>query len=336
MSVCGLAEPARCLVPQVGETEKNRWLVGTYARANNKVYLIDYNEDDDQVTSTEYNHNSRVSFIATGSNKNLIITGHDDKATLWAMNETELESISQLPDTYKIKGCSWSNNGKQVIGYGNETMELFNLDKSMAFLQPQQKINCPEQGINAVQWNPHDDKQIGIAANTAIYEIDLRSGQKTCEITKAHELLVRNLDYNLNKPYHFASCGDDCMIRIWDARNTSKCLLQVSDHSHWVWGVSFNKYHDQLLLSCSSDCQVNLQSVVSVSSALLHESVFSPGQEEENKTTDGLVHSYDQHEHSVYSAAWSPADPWIFASVSFDGRVVVNFVPPEQKYKIIL
>ncbi|KAJ3262500.1 Protein tssc1 [Boothiomyces macroporosus] len=225
MSVCGLAEPARCLVPQVGETEKNRWLVGTYARANNKVYLIDYNEDDDLVTSTEYNHNSRVSFIATGSNKNLIITGHDDKATLWAMNETELESISQLPDTYKIKGCAWSNNGKQVIGYGNETMELFNLDKSMAFLQPQQKISCPEQGINAVQWNPHDDKQIGIAANTAIYEIDLRSGQ--------------------------------------------------------VWGVSFNKYHDQLLLSCSSDCQVNLQSVVSVSSALLHESVFSPGQEEE-------------------------------------------------------
>ncbi|KAJ3322938.1 Protein tssc1 [Boothiomyces sp. JEL0866] len=287
MSVLGLPLPARCLVPQVGETEKNRWLVGTFARASNKVYLIDYNEDDDEVTSTEYNHNPRVSFIATGSNKNLIITGHDDMATLWSMNDTELESLSQLPENYKIKGCAWSNNGKQVIGYGNETIELYNLDKSMAFLQTQQKINCPEQGVACVQWNPHDDKLVGIAANTSVHEIDLRSGQKTCEILNAHELSVRNIDYNLNKPYHFATCGDDCMVRIWDSRNTIKSLLEISDHTH---------------------C----------------------------KTTDGLVQSFDQHEHSVYSAAWSPADPWIFASVSFDGRVVVNFVPPEQKYKIIL
>ncbi|KAJ3276333.1 Protein tssc1 [Terramyces sp. JEL0728] len=177
MSVFGLQEPARCLVPQVGETEKNRWLVGTYARTNNKIYLIDYNEDDDEVTSTEFNHSPRISFIAAGPNKNLLVTGHDEMATLWSLKEAELESLSQLPDNYKIKGCSWSNNGKQIIGYGNENIELYNLDKSMAFLQQQQKITSPEQGINSVLWNPHDDKLIGIAANTSVYELDLRSGQ---------------------------------------------------------------------------------------------------------------------------------------------------------------
>jgi WD40 repeat protein len=54
------------------------------------------------------------------------------------------------------------------------------------------------------------------------------------------------------------------------------------------------------------------------------------------KPEDGLVSTYDQHEDSVYQVAWSPADPWIFASVSFDGRAVVNVVPQDHKYKIIL
>ncbi|KAJ3085619.1 Protein tssc1, partial [Quaeritorhiza haematococci] len=99
----------------------------------------------------------------------------------------------------------------------------------------------------------------------------------------------------------------------------------------------------------SSDCQVNLQSVVSVSSAPFADDEsqseteeqrreFSRGDDEygSNKPTDGLVLTYDQHEDSVYSVAWSNADPWIFASLSFDGRVVVNMVPRSHKYKIIL
>jgi len=32
-----------------------------------------------------------------------------------------------------------------------------------------------------------------------------------------------------------------------------------------VWSVAYNKFHDQLVLTSSSDCQVNLQSIVSIS-----------------------------------------------------------------------
>ena len=55
-----------------------------------------------------------------------------------------------------------------------------------------------------------------------------------------------------------------------------------------------------------------------------------------SKPRDGLVRSYDQHDDSVYGLAWSAGDPWIFASLSYDGQVVINVVPQEQKYKIIL
>ena len=50
---------------------------------------------------------------------------------------------------------------------------------------------------------------------------------------------------------------------------------------------------------------------------------------------DGLLKSFDDHEESVYAAAWSGADPWTFASLSYDGRLVINNVPREAKFKIL-
>jgi hypothetical protein len=51
---------------------------------------------------------------------------------------------------------------------------------------------------------------------------------------------------------------------------------------------------------------------------------------------DSLLKSYSDHEESVYGAAWSERDAWIFATLSYDGRVCVNHVPPAEKYKILL
>jgi WD40 repeat protein len=34
-----------------------------------------------------------------------------------------------------------------------------------------------------------------------------------------------------------------------------------------------------------------------------------------------LLNSYTDYEDSVYGLAWSSREPWIFASLSYDGRV---------------
>ena len=54
------------------------------------------------------------------------------------------------------------------------------------------------------------------------------------------------------------------------------------------------------------------------------------------KDGDKLIRTYDENEDSVYSVAWSAADAWIFAALSYDGRVVAHHVPPPEKYKILL
>ena len=63
--------------------------------------------------------------------------------------------------------------------------------------------------------------------------------------------------------------GEDRKLRIWDLRKPDQALTVLGAHSHWVWTVKYNRFHDQLLLSAGSSSSVNLWSVVSVSSAPL-------------------------------------------------------------------
>lgn len=157
---------------------------------------------------------------------------------------------------------------------------------------------------------------------------------------------------------------------------------QFGGHSHWVWQTAYNPQHDSLLLSASSDAQVNLWyhgsnadgSSKSGSKATAHTgSSQSRGFGKEQQK--GRAFTYDDHEDSVYcksgcmlrmdsaksidstlisvqqckmlllakavtaclaGAAWSCVDPWLFASLSYDGHLVANRVPNQTKYKVLL
>ena len=52
-------------------------------------------------------------------------------------------------------------------------------------------------------------------------------------IDNAHGQLVRDLDFNPNRQYYLASCGDDCLAKFWDVRNVVEPVKVLSDHSHW-------------------------------------------------------------------------------------------------------
>ena len=50
---------------------------------------------------------------------------------------------------------------------------------------------------------------------------------------------------------------------------------------------------------------------------------------------DNVISVYEEHEDSVYNVKWSTTDAWIFASLSYDGRLVINHVPTNEKYAIL-
>ena len=75
--------------------------------------------------------------------------------------------------------------------------------------------------------------------------------------------------------------------------------------------------------------------LVSVLHILIHD-VFITLCRAQEPLQDGVIATYEEHEDSVYAAEWSTADPWLFASLSYDGRLVINRVPRATKYRILL
>ncbi|NXS51838.1 EIPR1 protein, partial [Brachypteracias leptosomus] len=201
------------------------------------------------------------------------------------------------------------------------------------------------------RWRPHHNwKQIPVSGvQLALYRpfnfFNVFYRQIYC-IENAHGQLVRDLDFNPNKQYYLASCGDDCKVKFWDTRNVTEPVKTLEEHSHWVWNVRYNHSHDQLILTGSSDSRVILSNMVSISSEpfghMVDDDELSDQedqhQEEKIKEPlqDSVIATYEEHEDSVYAVEWSSADPWLFASLSYDGRLVINRVPRALKYHILL
>lgn len=117
------------------------------------------------------------------------------------------------------------------------------------------------------KWNPHlDGNQLATVASTAVTGFDLRCKGETWNIPLAHKFQVRDVDFNPNKQYFMATCGDDCAVRFWDVRSSKEHVKEVKAHSHWVWRVRYNPFHDQLLLTAGSDSRVLLHGISTISS----------------------------------------------------------------------
>lgn len=238
----------------------------------------------------------------------------------------------------------WNESGTKILAVGNSSFGIApiqNLSTIKYTTFPESLLNSNSLDISKIfasKWDPHNENEIYFSANSSLFGWDIKSSKEIFIIPNAHENLIRCIDVNPNKPHQIVSGADDCQIKLWDTRNVRLPIKQFSHHSHWIQDVSFNKFHDQLILSCSSDHQVNLHSIISISSAA---NIVKSDNESENEIgseipEDGIVACFEQHQESVYSVKWSNADPWIFASLSYDGLFAINFVPSIHKYKIIL
>lgn len=193
--------------------------------------------------------------------------------------------------------------------------------------------------LGSGRWYPHQlGSQVAATHGSSVRAWDLRTMKPSWCVEAAHVQLVRDLDFNPNMQYYMATCGDDCKTKFWDIRNTQQPLKELTDHSHWVWSVRYNASYDQLVLTCSSDQRVILSNLPSIASQPFGTMVDQEDTNKEEKdkpegSEEGVIQIYDDHEDSVYAVEWSAADFWTFASLSYDGRLVINKVPRSIKYK---
>lgn len=265
---------------------------------------------DTEILSTETFGSEIKTTEFNPTNSNLLATVIDNKVLLFNRAEAKSQVIAEVTgkNSQKFSGGLWSVGNQFVAIYENG-------------------LKCYDiRDVNHNAW----------------------------QIDDAHSQPVRCIDVNPNKAFHVATAGDDSSLKIWDVRNNKEPVFVRRDHKHWIFSVTFNKFHDQLLLTSSSDLKVNLTCVNSCSSeapnlqlqqspSTKDSSPRSSNDEEDyhhekkrNYLQDGLLETFEQHEDSVYCVEWSAADPWIFASLSYDGRLIVQRVPKKYKYQILL
>ncbi|XP_071836526.1 EARP-interacting protein homolog isoform X2 [Apostichopus japonicus] len=396
MRIASLHFNSRALTSLAAESDTIEFLVGTQSlKSDNQVHLLQFDEDNNSLNKKVFRHREGEIWQLTTSpgDRQIFASTYskivDNKtqfyATVWKLPEAEddsanepeiqgedehstqaktLEPLCQLEDRGfgSVVSVLWEpqSDGSRVISLTETHILLWDLNVSDTEAKLANSVALEAKGhpkFTAGRWNPHhNNTQIATANDTMIRGWDVRSMKEAYKIENAHNQLVRDLDFNPNKQYYLASCGDDCKVKFWDIRNPSAAVLSLSDHSHWVWSVRYNQFHDQLVLTSSSDSRVILTNTSSISSEpcgqLDDEKDSIDGEREENSDDEdelddlndrnkeplkeGVLATYEEHEDSVYAGEWSTADPWLFASLSYDGRMVINRVPRAVKYKILL
>uniref|UniRef100_A0A914VC64 Protein TSSC1 n=1 Tax=Plectus sambesii TaxID=2011161 RepID=A0A914VC64_9BILA len=363
--IYGLDHQARSMCGIVAEQDRAQFLVGTQTlKFENQVCLLDLDEDRNQISKNSFAHKEGEIWQLSScpSDASQVATCYSQldgckirpQCAVWSMNVREpsdttnqsLVPVARLPvpegsshvSCFHWQPISDGNNpsramalcdGKVIVVDAN-----FQGSQMQVVSQTQIESKAPMR-LNNGKWNPHNNcNVIAAAVESSVQAWDIRSMSSAFTIENAHVPVVRDLDFNPNRQYLIATCGDDCKMRFWDTRKTDKSLMTVAQHSHWVWSVRFNPIHDQLLLSCSSDARLLLLSAASLSSEPNNDSDLDDSRETE-RMADGVVRTYEEHEESVYCCDWAPNDPWIFASLSYDGRLIIGRVPRKVKYQIL-
>ncbi|CAB3365655.1 Hypothetical predicted protein [Cloeon dipterum] len=364
--IYGLEFQARALAAQLAETEAVRFYVGTQSlKFDNQVHRLELDEENNMIKREVFHHgDGEIWHIsASPTDKNVISTVYNHispeksctkHTAVWRTSDemnptTEIRNLklltklntSSMGDDIKCTHFHPTEENK-LLTVVDGTFAIWDLNAAGGSCDATTKGAIEGKGqpkFSTAKWNPHQGKShVATANDMFIRGWDTRTNQEAWLIESAHNQLVRDIDFNPNKQYFLASCGDDGNSKFWDIRKTKVPVVTRADHSHWVWCVRFNHFHDQLVLTSSTDSRVILLSAASISSEPFGHIVEEESANEDKPVPlkDGVLALYEEHEDSVYAVEWSSGDPWTFASLSYDGRLIINQVPKSEKYKLLL
>lgn len=370
-AVHALRYQSRCLVAQKGQNvsvEKHRFIAGTCSlHDDNEITVLEYREESNSIEAVSiYSHRNQIwALESSPSDSSLIITSYSSISSqkgvsIWRMSgqsKDEIEQSDALPNDDKleleevvsfpiwdnqsfINSVKWHQSNDNILLTDSKTVSTWSFTESSVKqscklpLGNDKIINKDGTGSCAV-WDPHSETNYAAAFDNNLYIIDNRKNDIISSLDNVHKGTIRDIDYNPNKAQMLITSGDDRCVKFWDLRNLKSPVINLDGHSHWVWSAKYNPFHDQLIISGGSDNLVNLWRVASCSSAPWLGNEDTDGNDSKDPP-DIKVKDIDQHEDSVYALAWSPADAWMFCSLSLDGRIILNHVPSTEKYKILL
>ncbi|OQR76351.1 protein TSSC1-like [Tropilaelaps mercedesae] len=361
----GIELHARTLVPYKevakGE-ERNTFLVGTQSlRSENHIHRLTYDDDNaNSLQKKSYPHRlGEIWHLAAQPETTLVascfnrVTNDGDScasgAAIFRMEDESLECLYEVQPPENV-GSEVRQIQFQPMAAANGRCFAALVDCQAVFYDVDSQKVMQSTNIEAkntlktfaFSFNPPGNL-LALNSDSTLRGVDVRSMVECWTVTNAHMNQIRSLDFNPNRSNVLATAGDDCAVKFWDLRNLERPVVSMRNHSHWVWSVRFNPCYDQLVLTGSSDSKVHLLRVASVCSDEVEAEVEQDADDEvksrnsnvKGEPKDVLLETFDDHEDSIYCTEWAPCDPFIFASISYDGRLVINRVPKEEKFRIL-
>ncbi|XP_049849660.1 EARP-interacting protein homolog [Schistocerca gregaria] len=310
------------------KVSKNCFLVGTQAlNQKNEVHLVEVNEELDNFSRIQiYAHPHEIwslSCCPTDSKKFFTVynTVPDFKCSLWRTSpKNKLREIGQLsrPESKQIKRVLWQPSDlDKVCTIDVESVHLWDA-QTLEHIQGTAG-NALGQ-FEAGCWTSRLGDQVLVTNRTEIQLFDFKSNKTSVCIEHAHEIFTRDIDVNLDNSHYLMSGGDDGRVKYWDLRNVKEPVMTYENHEHWVTQVRFNPFRPFLALSADSCGIVALHDFGSQSEQSGHDCDMV------GKLRNCRVKQYNDHGTTVTAICWGSVDmnPLVFASLSYDGRLVIN------------
>lgn len=394
----------------------SRFFVGTQSSTGeNLIYLFEYKDDNNNLAKVSCKFPFGECWHLATSNKHpnllTVVTslGGKQKISLfklpqelenpieddYGLSESSIENIFDVVTAGRnlTRQCHWHpDEGDRLLTCNDSIIEFWDIDQKQKLqefsilkaLESSDRLqsNSKLPPVADLRWSSlFNCSVVATAIGSKIYGIDTRisdsSPSSICwliEDVKCNR--IRSIDFNPNSQYYLASGGDDCRANFWDLRKTNTPALHLQTHTHWIWSIRYNPFHDQLVLSAGSDARVALMRVQSIASEPFgqmtdyDEEIGDPLNEADNQSIDSqkikgenfsedapkdksddrdqndasnkepkqlddeVIKVYEEHDDSVYAAEWA-SDPWIFASLGFESRLVINKVPKAEKFSIL-
>lgn len=332
----GLELQARSLCPLyhsvMNVQEGHHFLVGSASPSlDNKIHLLEYQEDTKVLEcSTMWSYNESITGLwcsPSTSEKSLMAVASQKKLEVMQLSEdlvSEPQKVLSLQHQRPL--VLWDLDGLQ-----NEFKVIHGSSISTVSLQSSklgnQVVNFTADGetIRSAALAPYDPTLSVISTDKkGLQLVDFRSKRSTIfdNTQNIHGFgYVTAIDFNRSKPGQFMTAGSDGIIIIHDIRygpsSTISSIRQMKAHEHTVQHCLFNPFHDELVLSCSSDQTVKLWDLTGQESA-------------------SLISRLAEFGDSVVGLCWSSCSPWVFAGLSYNGKILVDAVPNNKKMDILL
>lgn len=218
--------------------------------------------------------------------------------------------------------------------------------------------NCHRFGVTDVDYNPNKPSVISSSGQDALIKFwDLRYTASYMEddyipnssawsrtspirtIRGGHNHWATCIKYNAFHDQLLLSGGTDSIANLWRISSISSApLFDLGDNGDMDEfdadiGTTLDDNDSFAEVAKSQSNDVDNESY---GDDLVGEKSGSGDVHDNDKNAQDIRVLNIEMRDSVYDVAWSAADPWVFASLGYDGNVVVNHVPSKEKYKILL